>query len=201
MGAEAKSAECIGNAFDIGALQDRLLRVFARTEELAGHTGQNLKFGVAGAGTDDGHSQVSGRIILLQFMEKGDRIFGCLDKIRFADIEKRFQQHDDNIRSVLPGHRRRAHIGIFDQSPHGNRGITGRLGHAPVEHTGRKAVDIAVIEITLCEIAEVRGQHRCPDQPARHKRNGQEQGSDNTEPYRKGEPHRLLLAPAEQQHH
>ena len=78
------------DAFKIGLFQDRLLRILAGPEELAGAAGQDFKFCVAGSGAHDRHLQMTGGIVLLQLVEERNRVFGGVDEFRFGHVEKGF---------------------------------------------------------------------------------------------------------------
>ena len=126
------------------------MRIFTRSKEAAGHTGQNFKLGIAGAGTNNWHCQMPGREILFQIMHIWDRVLGSLDKVCLTDIKERLQKDNDDIRSVFFLDRGCALIGLVYDRRNGLLIIILRLGHTTIEDTGRKSIQISIIQIALC---------------------------------------------------
>ena len=79
-------------------LEDRLVRILARSKITKAHSRDRLKFRICRSGAHNRDTVPAGRIILHQLVERRDRVLGKIQIFHRLRIKKGFQLKENNVR-------------------------------------------------------------------------------------------------------
>ena len=178
----AQTVKVVGKTLACLFLEYRLVRIFARTEELDGQSGQHFKFDIRRTCTAGGYGQLTRGIGLHQSAEVRAWVLRKLNALNRHRIDEGFQLQKQDVRVFL--------ILVLLREQHGiviaefffieNRqdlllAVAVRFTDAGVQPGIDKTVDHAIIPISIGEVAEESLYDACPD----HKGGRQEGKGDD----------------------